>query len=167
VFDAKVDDAKVSAPADVMAAGAYVALISIDRDTGRVQVERLIAVDDSGTIVNPLIVEGQIHGSMAHGLGEALFERMVYDEDGSVLTGSLLDYAMPTAHAVLRWTTGHFDTPSPQQPFGAKGAGEAGNIGTPAAIVNAVLDALAPLGVTAVDPPLHDERIWQLIQSAG
>jgi len=148
----------------VMAAGAYVALVSICRDTGRVRVEKLVAVDDSGTVVNPLIVEGQIHGSAAHGLGEALLERMVYDADGQVLTASLLDYALPTALVVPTWTTGHFSTPSPQQPFGAKGAGEAGNIGAPPAIVNAVLDALAPLGVTAVDVPLHDERIWRLIR---
>jgi carbon-monoxide dehydrogenase large subunit len=164
---ATVFDARANAPAEVMAAGAYVSLVSIDRDTGRVQVEQLIAVDDSGTVVNPLIVEGQIHGSMAHGLGEALYERMVYDADGSVLTGSLLDYAVPTAHNVPRWTTGHLETPSPQQPFGAKGAGEAGNIGTPASIVNGVLDALSPLGVTAVDHPLYDERIWQLIRAAS
>jgi carbon-monoxide dehydrogenase large subunit len=163
---ATVFDAKAAAPADVMAAGAYVALVSIDRDTGRVRPEKVIAVDDSGTIVNPMIVEGQIHGSMAHGLGEALWERMVYDADGQVLTGSLLDYAMPLAHMVPAWTTGHVETPSPQQPFGAKGAGEAGNIGTPPAIVNAVLDALSPLGVTSVDQPLHDERIWRLIREA-
>jgi carbon-monoxide dehydrogenase large subunit len=163
---ATVFDAKAEAVADVMASGAYVALVSIDRDTGRVCVERLVAVDDSGTIVNPLIVEGQIHGSMAHGLGEALFERMVYDEAGQVLTGSLLDYPMPMAQMLPSWTTGHIVTPSPQQPFGAKGAGEAGNIGTPPAIVNAVLDALAPLGVTSVDQPLHDERIWRLIHEA-
>jgi len=163
---ATIFDAKANSTAEVMAAGAYIALVGIDRETGRVQVERLIAVDDSGTLVNPLIVEGQIHGSMAHGLGEALFERMVYDADGGVLTGSLLDYAMPTARSVPHWTTGHVDTPSPNQPFGAKGAGEAGNIGSPAAIVNAVLDALTPFGVTAVDQPLHDERIWQLIHNA-
>ena len=160
---ATVFDAKASAPADVMASGAYVACVSIDRDTGRVTVEKLVAVDDSGTIVNPTIVEGQIHGSMAHGLGEALFERMVYDAEGQVLTGSLLDYAVPMAQMLPRLVTGHISTPSPQQPFGAKGAGEAGNIGAPPAIVNAVLDALAPLGVTSVDQPLHDERIWRLI----
>jgi carbon-monoxide dehydrogenase large subunit len=90
----------------------------------------------------------------------------VYDADGQVLTGSLLDYAMPLAHMLPRWTTGHVETPSPQQPFGAKGAGEAGNIGTPPAVVNAVLDALSPLGVTSVDQPLYDERIWRLIQDA-
>jgi aerobic carbon-monoxide dehydrogenase large subunit len=125
-----------------------------------------VAVDDSGVIVNPTIVEAQIHGSVAHGVGEALWERMVYDADGQVLTGSLLDYAFGTAHALPHWTTGHFETPSPQQPIGAKGAGEAGNIGAPPAIINAALDALAPLGVTALDPPLHAERIWQSIRTA-
>jgi carbon-monoxide dehydrogenase large subunit len=162
---ATVFDARASAVAEVMASGAYVALVSIDRDTGRVRVERLVAVDDSGTLVNPTIVEGQIHGSMAHGLGEALWERMVYDADGQVLTGSLLDYPVATAHMLPRLTTSHIETPSPQQPFGAKGAGEAGNIGAPPAIVNAVLDALHPLGVTSVDQPLHDERIWRLIHA--
>ena len=163
---ATVFDAKANAVADVMASGAYVALVSVDPDTGRVKVEKLVAVDDSGTIVNPMIVEGQIHGSMAHGLGEALWERMVYDREGYVLTGSLLDYPVAMAQMVPTWVTGHFETPSPQQPFGAKGAGEAGNIGTPPAIVNAVLDALSPLGVTSVDQPLHDERIWRLIHDA-
>jgi carbon-monoxide dehydrogenase large subunit len=159
-----VFDAQANAIANVMASGAYVALVSVCRDTGRVRVERLVAVDDSGTVVNPMIVEGQIHGSAAHGVGEALFERMVYDADGQVLTATLMDYALPTAHVLPNWTIGHFATPSPQQPIGAKGAGEAGNIGAPPAIVNAVLDALAPLGVTAVDVPLHDERIWRLIR---
>jgi carbon-monoxide dehydrogenase large subunit len=163
---ATVFDARANAVPDVMASGAYVALVSIDRDSGHVTVERLVAVDDSGTIVNPMIVEGQIHGSMAHGLGEALFERMVYDAEGQVLSGSLLDYAVPLAHMVPNWITGHIETPSPQQPFGAKGAGEAGNIGAPPAIVNAVLDALSPLGVTSVDQPLHDERIWRLIHTS-
>src|SRR5439155_16776054 len=146
---ATVFDAKAESVADVMAAGVYIALVRVERDTGRVRVEKLVAVDDSGTIINPMIVEAQIHGSVAHGLGEALWERMVYDADGQVLTGSLLDYAIGTAHALPRWTTGHFETPSPQQPIGAKGAGEAGNIGAPPAIINAALDALAPLGVTA------------------
>jgi carbon-monoxide dehydrogenase large subunit len=158
-----VFDARSHATAEVMAAGAYVALVSVERDTGRVRLERMIAVDDSGIVVNPMVVDGQIHGSLAHGVGEALWERMVYDADGQVLTGSFQDYAMPTAHALPTWTTGHFETPSPQQPFGAKGAGEAGNIGAPPAIVNAVLDALAPLGVTEVNQPLHDEQIWRLI----
>jgi carbon-monoxide dehydrogenase large subunit len=117
-------------------------------------------------IVNPRIVEGQIHGSLAHGLGEALFERMVYDADGQVLTGSLLDYPVPMAPVLPNWTTGHIETPSPLQPLGAKGAGEAGNIGAPPTIVSAVLDALSPLGVTTVDVPLHPERIWRLIHDA-
>jgi len=162
-----VFDAGRTVKADIMAAGAYIAVVSVDRDTGRVSVERLVAVDDSGTVVNPMVVDGQIHGSLAHGVGEALWERLAYDADGQILTGSFLDYAMPTAHSLPSWTLGHYTTPSPQQPFGAKGAGEAGNIGGPPAVINAVLDALAPLGVTAVDPPLHDERIWRLIRNAS
>ncbi|MCC6173966.1 MAG: xanthine dehydrogenase family protein molybdopterin-binding subunit [Chloroflexi bacterium] len=149
--------------AESIAGGAYIALVSIVRDTGRVVVEKLIAVDDCGVIVNPTIVEGQVHGGLAQGLGEALFERIVYDADGQLLSGSLLDYAVPLATMVPTWTTGHLDTPSPLHPLGAKGMGEAGAIGAPPAILNAVLDALAPLGIRSVDFPLADEKVWRLI----
>ncbi len=155
------------ADGEVISSGAYIAYVSIDRDTGRLQVERFVAVDDCGTVINPLIVKGQVHGALAQGFGEALFERMVYDSDGQVVSASLLDYAMPTAHGLIDWTLGHTVTPSPLHPLGAKGAGEAGTIGSPPAIVNAALDALAQLGVRQLDPPLHDEKLWRLIRDAA
>jgi carbon-monoxide dehydrogenase large subunit len=140
--------------------GAYVTAVEVDRDTGRVQVERLVAVDDCGVLLNPLIVEGQVHGSLAQGLGQALLERLVFDADGTLLTSSLLDYAVPRATDLLTWQTGHTVTPSPLTPLGAKGVGEAGTIGVPPAIVNATLDALQPLGVRHLDMPLTPERVW-------
>jgi carbon-monoxide dehydrogenase large subunit len=152
---------------EAIASGAYLALVSIDRDTGPVLLEHLVAVDDSGVIINPLLAEGQIHGAMAQGIGEALQERVVYDADGQLVTASLLDYALPTAAQVVSPTTGHIVTPSPLNPLGAKGMGEAGIIGTPPAIVNAAIDALAPLGVRHLDPPLHAEKIWRLLHSSA
>jgi carbon-monoxide dehydrogenase large subunit len=152
---------------EAIAAGAYLALVSIDRETGCVTLERLVAVDDSGTIVNPLLAQGQIHGAMAQGIGEALQERVVYDEDGQLLSASLLDYALPTAAQVVSPVTAQISTPSPLNPLGAKGMGEAGIIGTPPAIVNAAIDALAPLGVRHLDPPLHAEKIWHIVRDAS
>jgi carbon-monoxide dehydrogenase large subunit len=152
---------------EAIASGAYLAVVSIDRETGRIHLEQLIAVDDSGTIVNPLLAEGQIHGAMAQGIGEALQERVVYDADGQLVTASLLDYALPTAGQVVSPVTDHIVTPSPLNPLGAKGMGEAGIIGTPPAIVNAAIDALAPLGVRHLDPPLHAEKIWQILRTGG
>jgi len=151
---------------EAIASGAYLALVSIERETGQVQLERLIAIDDSGVIINPLLAEGQIHGAMAQGIGEALQERVVYDEAGQLVTASLLDYALPTAAQVVSPTTGHIVTPSPLNPLGAKGMGEAGIIGTPPAIINAAIDALSPLGVRHLDPPLHAEKIWRLLHAA-
>jgi len=151
---------------EAISAGAYLALVSISRDTGAIALERLVGVDDSGTIINPLLAEGQIHGAMAQGIGEALQERVVYDADGQLLSASLQDYALPTAHQVAHLTTDHVVTPSPLNPLGAKGVGEAGIIGTPPAIVNAAIDALAPLGVRHLDPPLHAEKIWRAIRAA-
>lgn len=121
-------------------------------------VERFTAVDDCGTVINPLLVEGQVHGALAQGFGEALWERMVYDEDGGVLTGSLLDYPVPSAPTLPQWDLDHIVTPSPIQPLGAKGAGEAGTIGAPPTIVSAVHDAL---GVPDLELPLSDERVWR------
>ena len=146
--------------------GAYVAAVRIEPETGHVRVERLVAVDDCGTQLNPMVVEGQVHGSLAQGLGQALLERVVHDADGTLLTGSLLDYAAPRAPDVPSWVTGHTVTPSPLQPLGAKGVGEAGTIGVPPAIVNAALDALRPLSVRHIDMPLTDERVWSAIRAA-
>ena len=147
-------------------AGAYVALVSIDRDTGRMTIERFVVVDDCGVVVNPLIVLGQRHGALAQGLGEGAFERMVYAEDGQALSASLLDYALPTAWSIPDWKLGQTVTPSPINELGVKGIGEAGPIGVPPTLVSAVLDALAPLGVAEIHPPLHPEKLWRAIHTA-
>ena len=147
--------------------GAYVAAVRVERETGRVEVVRLVAVDDCGRVLNPLIVEGQVHGALAQGLGQALLERVAYADDGALLTGSLLDYAVPRASDLPAWVTGHTVTPSPLNPLGVKGVGEAGTIGVPPAVVNAVLDALSPLGVRHLDMPLTPERVWAAMQPAG
>jgi carbon-monoxide dehydrogenase large subunit len=145
-------------------AGAYLALVSIERETGRLAIERFVVVEDCGVVVNPLLVMGQQHGALAQGLGEALSERLVYDDDGQILSASLLDYALPTAASIPDWTFGRTVTPSPLNPLGVKGIGEAGPIGVPPTLVNAVLDALAPLGVTDLQPPLHAEKLWRAMR---
>jgi aerobic carbon-monoxide dehydrogenase large subunit len=146
--------------------GAYVALVSIDRDTGRLTIERFVVVDDCGVVVNPLLVLGQRHGALAQGFGEAVSERLVYDAEGQIQSGSLLDYALPTARSIPDWTMGQTVTPSPINALGVKGIGEAGPIGVPPTLVSAVLDALAPLGVTEIHPPLHAEKLWRAIHTA-
>jgi carbon-monoxide dehydrogenase large subunit len=118
-------------------------------------------------VLHHTLAEGQIHGGLAQGIGQALYEEARYDDNGQPLSGTLLDYALPTAQQLPGFTTGLLETPSPLNPLGAKGVGEAGTIGAPPAIVNAVLDALAPLGVTSVDMPLRAERVWAAIQEAG
>lgn len=146
--------------------GCCLAQVSVDRSTGRIVPERLYYVDDAGTVVNPRLVDGQIAGGIAQGVGEALLERIVYDAHGQMLTGSLMDYALPRAGDVPDVRLDRMSVPSPCNPLGAKGAGEAGTIGAPPAIVNAVLDALAPLGVEHLDMPLTPERVWRAIREA-
>jgi carbon-monoxide dehydrogenase large subunit len=125
------------------------------------------AVDDIGTVINPMIVEGQIQGGVAQGVGQALLERCAYDENGQLLSGSFLDYALPRADEVPQIMSEFDETqPCTHNPLGAKGCGEAGSIAAPAAVVNAVIDALAPLGITDIDMPLTPERVWQAIQAA-
>lgn len=147
--------------------GTHVAVVEVDADTGEVKVLKYVGVDDCGTVLNPLLVEGQMHGGLAQGFGQALFEELVYDGEGQLLSGSLLDYAVPTAEQV-GWGVelGHTVTPSPLNPLGAKGVGEAGAIAAPTAILNAVLDALAPLGVRELAFPLTPHRVWSAIQQA-
>ena len=128
--------------------GVHIAASKIEHETGEIRVTRYIAVDDCGTIINPLLVHGQKHGGLAQGFGQALWEGVVYDEDGQLLTGSLMDYATPRAEQFPNCELDSTVTPSPQTPHGAKGVGEAGTTGSPPALVNAVLDALRPLGVT-------------------
>jgi len=129
-------------------------------------IRRYVAVDDCGTILNPLLVAGQVHGGIAQGLAQALFEEAVYDESGQLLTAGLADYAVPKAAQLPPFELGHTVTPSPHNPLGAKGVGEAGTIGATPAVVNAVLDALAPFGVSHLDMPLTSRKIWAAIHNA-
>jgi len=146
--------------------GAYLCVVEVDRETGRVQITRFEGVDDCGPVINPLIVAGQVHGGIAQGVGQALTEEVVYDEDGQILTGSFMDYAIPEAGDLPRMTIGHTVTPSPRTPLGLKGVGEAGTIGSVPAVVNAVVDALSPLGIKHLDPPLTPLKVWQAIRDA-
>jgi carbon-monoxide dehydrogenase large subunit len=144
--------------------GAHICVTEIDRETGAIALKRYLAVDDIGNIINPLLVDGQVHGGVAQGLGQALCEQAVYDEQGQLITGELTDYAVPKA-AMMPWIeSAHTVTPSPVNPLGIKGVGEAGTIGCSPAVVNSVVDALSPLGVRHIDMPLTPERIWKLIQ---
>ena len=143
--------------------GCHVAMVRIDRDTGHVSLDKLVLVDDSGVIVNPMIVEGQIHGGVAQGLGEAFSEQMLFGEDGQALTGTLMDYAPLRASDMPNMLLGETVTPNPFSPIGAKGVGEAGTNGAPAAVANALMDALAPLGIQHVDMPFTAPTIWEVI----
>jgi carbon-monoxide dehydrogenase large subunit len=148
-------------------AGTYIAEVEINPSTGETRVDRFTAVDDFGTIINPMIVEGQVHGGLVQGIGQALMENCVYDkETGQLLTGSFMDYAMPRADDFPHFNIGHVCTPCTHNPLGTKGCGEAGAIGSPPAVMNAVLDALAPLGVKDLDMPASAHRVWQAIQAA-
>ncbi len=157
-----------TSPGATYAFGAYVAVVEVDRDTGEAHIVQFVAVDDCGRVLNPTLVEAQVHGSVAQGIGQALYEESTYDAvSGQPLAGTLLDYALPTAARVPALVTALVETPSPLNPLGAKGTGEAGAIGAPPAIVNAVLDALAPLGITALDMPLTPPRVWSAIVTAA
>jgi carbon-monoxide dehydrogenase large subunit len=145
---------------------AHVAQVEIDVDTGEVTIQRYCAVDDVGNVINPTIVEGQIQGGIVQGVGQALWEQGVYDEDGQLLTGSLLEYAVPRAEAFPELEIARIETPSPHNPLGVKGAGEMGTIAGTVTMVNAVMDALAPLGIQHIDMPLTPERLWRAIESA-
>ena len=148
-------------------AGTYICEVEIDPATGSTRVDKFTAVDDFGTIINPMIVEGQVHGGLVQGIGQALMENCVYDrETGQLLTGSLMDYAMPRADDFPTFQLGHVCTPCTHNPLGTKGCGEAGAIGSPPAVINALLDALRPLGVRDFDMPASPHRVWEAIQNA-
>jgi carbon-monoxide dehydrogenase large subunit len=147
--------------------GCHVAVVEIDTETGAVSVCRLVAVDDCGTVLNPMLAAGQAHGGIAQGLAHALFEEVAYDEDANPLTTSLMDYAMPSAAELLSFDVHHTVTPSPNNPLGAKGIGESGTTGATAAVWNAVVDALHPYGVTHLDPPFTPQRVWRAIHGHG
>ena len=144
--------------------GAYICVVDIDPITAVVKVRRFIAVDDCGTRINPMIIEGQVHGGLTDGIGMALMEMISFDEHGNCLTGSLMDYLIPTAMEVPDWETGHTVTPSPHHPIGAKGVGESATVGSPPAIVNAIVDALKPYGIRHADMPLTPSRVWETMQ---
>ncbi len=147
--------------------GSYICVVDIDKDTGQVKIRRFVAVDDCGTIINPMIVEGQIHGGLTMGLAPALLEEIQYDENGNILGGSFMDYLLPTAVETPRWETAKTTTPSPHHPLGAKGVGESATVGAPAAIVNAVVDALASYGVTHIDIPITPWKVWNILHEKG
>lgn len=146
--------------------GCHVAVVEIDPDTGKLTLLRYLAVDDCGPLLNPMLVEGQVVGGLAQGLGQALQEQIVYDDSGQLLSGTFLDYAVPHAEQMINVETAHTVTPSPFNPLGVKGVGEAGTTGGPPAIVNAAIDALLPLGIRHLDMPLTPERLWRAIQDA-
>jgi carbon-monoxide dehydrogenase large subunit len=146
--------------------GAYVAVVEVDVESGELTLLRFAGVDDCGRAINPMLVEGQIHGGLAQGIGQALWEQVVYDEHGQNLTGTLMDYAVARCDSLGEPLLDRIETPSPVNPLGAKGCGETGAVGAPPAVVNAVLDALAPLGVTRLDMPHTRPRVWAAHQAA-
>ena len=143
--------------------GCHISMLEIDRETGEPKLLKLVAVDDAGNLINPLIVEGQIHGGLAQGIGQAMIEEAVYNDDGQLMTGSFMDYAMPRATDFPRFELSATVTPTPCNPFGAKGVGEAGTLGSTPCIVSAAVDALSPLGVKHIDMMLRPEKLWRLI----
>ena len=161
-----VADATYTAAGEAWGYGAVGCAVAIDPETGVLTVERLVWVDDAGTVVNPMLAEGQLLGGIAQGIGEAVLERIVYDDDGQLLTGSFMDYGIPRAADMPPVTLERMETPSPANLLGAKGIGEAGAIGAPAAIACAVMDALRPLGVKHLDMPYSPARLWHAIRSA-
>jgi carbon-monoxide dehydrogenase large subunit len=144
--------------------GAYLCVVDVDPGTGTVRVRRFVAVDDCGVRINPMIVEGQIHGGLADGVGMALMEVISFDPAGNCLGGSFMDYLLPTAVECPSWELGETVTPSPHHPIGAKGVGESATVGSPPAVVNAVIDALRPYGVRHADMPLTPAQVWRAIQ---
>ena len=147
--------------------GSYICVVDIDRGTGQVTVRRFVAIDDCGNIINPMIVDGQIHGGLTMGFAPALYEEIAYDELGNNLAGTFMDYLLPTAVETPAWETGKTITPSPHHPIGAKGVGESATVGAPPAIVNAVVDALWHLGVRNVDIPMTPQKIWAILNEKG
>jgi aerobic carbon-monoxide dehydrogenase large subunit len=144
--------------------GTHVCVVEVEPQTGKIEIRKYIAVDDCGKVINPLLVDGQIHGGIVQGLGQALFEEVIYDENGQLLTGSLMNYALPRAADLPRLNLTRTETPTSVNPLGIKGIGEAGTIGSTPAVVSAVVDALAPFGVTHIDMPLTPQKIWSLCQ---
>jgi carbon-monoxide dehydrogenase large subunit len=146
--------------------GAHACVVDVDPETGKTKVVRYVAVDDCGNPINPLLIDGQVHGGIAHAIGQALYEHVEYDEDGQLVTGTFVDYALPTAAELPSFETDRTVTPSPVNSLGAKGVGEAGTIAASPAVTNAVIDALRPLGVSYMNMPLTPMRVWREIETA-
>ena len=147
--------------------GAYICAVEIDKETGAIDVKRFVAIDDCGNIINPMIVQGQIHGGLTQGIAPAMYEELIYDDDGNILNGTFMDYLVPTAVESPSWETGHTITPSPHHPLGAKGVAESPTVGAPPAIANAIIDALSPLGITHMDIPITPYKVWQALRDKG
>jgi len=146
--------------------GSHLAVVEVDAETGEIELKRYVALDDCGPQINPMIVEGQVHGGVVQGLGQALWEEAVYDEQGQLVTGSMLDYALPRADRLCEIEVLSTVTPSPHHPLGLKGIGEAGTIASTVCVYNAVLDALSPLGMSSLRMPMTPERVWRAIRGA-
>jgi len=140
--------------------------VEVMPDTGEVKILRYVAVDDCGRQVNPFLVDGQVHGGLTQGIAQALYEEIVYDDDGQLITGSLMDYAIPKSEFLPEFENDRTETLSPLNPLGAKGIGELATIGSTPAMVNAVVDALSPFGIVHMDMPMKPERIWHAVETA-
>jgi carbon-monoxide dehydrogenase large subunit len=147
--------------------GSYICVVDIDNKTAEIKVRRFVAIDDCGNIINPMIAQGQVHGGLTMGMAPAMFEELIYDEDGNILNGTFMDYLLPTAVETPNWETDHTITPSPHHPIGAKGLAESPTVGAPPAIANAVVDALAHLGVTHMDIPITPYKVWKVLKEKG
>ena len=147
--------------------GTYLVVVDIDRGTGQVKVRRMVAVDDCGVRINPMIVEGQIHGGLTEGFGIAFMQLITFDEEGNCLGSNFTDYLLPTSWETPRFEMGETVTPSPHHPIGAKGVGESATVGSPAAFVNAVIDAVAHLGITNIDMPVTSDKVWAALHEKG
>ena len=146
--------------------GTHIAVVEIEPETGEVKLQRYVCVDDVGNVINPMIVDGMVHGGVAQGVGQALQEEAIYDDSGQLLTGSMMDYAVPTAEDFPMYETARTVTPTPVNPMGVKGAGETATIAASPAVINAVVDALSPFGVRDIDMPATPEKVWRLIREA-
>ena len=141
--------------------------MDIDPKTAEMKIRRFVAIDDCGNIINPMIVTGQIHGGLAMGIAPAMYEELIYDDDGNILNGTFMDYLLPTSVETPNWETGHTITPSPPHPLGSKGVAESPTVGAPPAVANAVVDALSHLGVNHVDIPVTPFKVWKILKEKG
>jgi carbon-monoxide dehydrogenase large subunit len=146
--------------------GTHLAVVEVDTETGAVELQRMVCVDDAGTLINPLLAEGQVHGGVAIGVSQALYEHFTYGDDGTPLSANFVTYAFPSAAELPPWETVEMETPTPVNALGAKGIGESGTIGATPAVYNAVVDALSPYGVRSVDMPANGENVWRALQEA-